>query len=749
MAGEAEISPVHFLLGVLKVVDPGFIRSLAELDVPDEAVREIKAQSRESLKLIGKSSLWVMQTRRSLRERCRKNGGQETKPAMLHRSATSRELFRRATDEALAAREDSLTLVHLLSALLADLPEAARPFLGDIQISPAQIEEPQSPANQANQAEGHIRGQTGIKNSTSEIELLGRDLTALARKGRLQEAIGRNEEMKTIARHLQRTSKRNVLMIGEAGVGKTAILEGLACRFAHPDAPDFLKKIRIVQVNLADIVAGTTFRGDLEKRLQALVKEVCDDPDIVLFLDEIHLAVGGGVGGTMDIANILKPALAREEFRCVGATTTEEYERHIKKDSAFLRRFQLLRVNEPSQEDAIQIAQAWAKRIEAKQGITFEPTAPQDAVALSAKWIRNRQLPDKAIDLLENAATFVKVTSLSFKKTLPSKQFPLVGKQQLVAVLEEQWGIHVDSTKHWDAKWLAESLSSEVLGQEKAITQISEALANAAELQEERPKPRAVLLFTGPTGTGKTFTAEVLAKKLFDGQAGRLGRFNMGEYKERHELSRLIGAPPGFIGHDQPGSLFRFMEQWPEGVILLDEMEKAHPEIQDYFLQISDRGETLDSRGRKQDFRPYVFIMTTNIASAETKNLIGFHGTPTADNFSVAPPAPTQFFRQEFLARIDAVVPFQRIEARAFSQALERWLGRLSDTLGFQVRLINAQDFADWCAHTNGLFRDFYRVLELALTPRARDANAKTLKPLHLFRWESRTESFVEVNGSQ
>jgi ATP-dependent Clp protease ATP-binding subunit ClpA len=546
---------------------------------------------------------------------------------------------------------------------------------------------------------------------------------------------------------LQRTTKRNVLLIGEAGVGKTAVVEGLAARFAHPDAPEFLRQLRIIQINLADILAGTTYRGDLEKRLQKVVTEACNDPNVVLFLDEIHLAVGAGAGDRsgMDVANILKPALGREEFRCIGATTTEEYERFIKKDSAFMRRFQLVRIHEPSQENATLIAEAWAKRIEDRQGVKFEPSVPQEAVRLSTRWIRNRQLPDKAIDLLENAATFVKVASLSFRNSLPSKQIPTVGREELVAVLEEQWGIHVSSDGRFESKTLAESLSKKVLGQNEAIAEISALLAARSGDRKKPTKPRAVLLFTGPTGTGKTYTAEILTQELFGGELGRLGRFNMGEYKERHELSRLIGAPPGFLGHDQPGSLFRYVEQWPEGVILLDEMEKAHPEIQDYFLQIFDQGETLDSRGRKQDFRSYVFVITANVSLSSGKDTIGFGGGASAPKSSLDLARLERYFRPEFLARIDSVVPFQSISEGVFVEAIERWLDEYAKSSSRKVQIMNAPELAEWCTAQGGGIRLLLRILELKLQEVPSSLQSERGSVPSQFKWMSDSQSFFDL----
>jgi ATP-dependent Clp protease ATP-binding subunit ClpA len=499
--------------------------------------------------------------------------------------------------------------------------------------------------------------------------------------------IGRAHEKKMLARYLQRTSKRNVIIVGDAGVGKTAVVEGLAQRLVAADAPDFLRSLRIVQVNVADIIAGARYRGEMEERVQQIVEEVTSDPNLVLFLDEIHLVMkaGTGDGAPMDIANILKPALARDDFRCIGATTTEEFERYIKSDAAFLRRFQLLRVPEPSVEEALDICRGWARRIEQLQDVEIDDDAVAAAVTLSAQLIRGRALPDKAIDLLENAAAFVKVTSLSFNVAQMTKERPRVGRAEIEAVLEEQYGIAVRRADVLDLGRIERVLRAELIGQDEAIRAILESLGAARAREGARAAPLGVLLFVGPTGTGKTFAAECLARALFDDGRGAFIRFNLSEFKERHELARLAGAPPGFIGHDQPGALFRFVEAHPQGLILLDEVEKAHPEIQDYFLQIFDKGEALDSRGRRADFRRHLFVMTSNlIGGGEAERpRIGFDRHEGAPQRQTAAPddALRQYFRAEFLARIDRIVAFRTLARPDYETIFDQRIAALAAEL--------------------------------------------------------------------
>jgi len=439
-------------------------------------------------------------------------------------------------------------------------------------------------------------------------------------------------------------------------------------------------------VSVGDLIAGTAHRGDMEERVKQMLEEATADPDLVLFFDEIHLVMkaGTGSGAPLDVANLLKPALARDDFRCIGATTTEEFERHIKPDAAFLRRFQMLRLAEPSETDALEVCRAWARRIEEMQEVAIEDEAVEAAVSLSARLIRGRSLPDKAIDLLENAAAVVKVSSLSFRATVPTKEKPRVRRAQVEAALEEQYGISVRATTVLEPARVEALLRGELVGQEAAVAAIVETVAGLGSKEGSRAGPLGVLLFTGPTGVGKTFAAECIARALGGGEQPALGRFNMNEFKDRHELARLTGAPPGFVGHEQAGALFRHVEAHPQGVILLDEMEKAHAEIQDYFLQIFDQGEALDSRGRKADFRRQLFVLTCNIGAEKPAGAMGFQvGEAPAPESTARLLADSlgRYFRREFLARVDRLVEFQPLTAGDYGRLFERRAAQLAAAL--------------------------------------------------------------------
>jgi len=539
-------------------------------------------------------------------------------------------------------------------------------------------------------------------------------------------------------------------------VGKTAVVEGLASHLARETAPEFLRRLRIVQISVSDLVAGTKYRGDMEERLQRLIAEVNAEPNIVLFLDEIHLVMkSGGAGESpMDIANILKPALAKDTFRCIGATTTEEFERYIKDDAAFLRRFQVLRLAEPSPAEAVEICRSWAARIEGIQSVQFEAQAIEAAVELSLQFIHGRSLPDKAIDLLENAAAFVKVASLTFAEH-PGEEQSVIRRVDIENVLEEQYGIPVRRISQPDPAKIGAALRAAVVGQDEAIQAVVDSLRMLeGQRQVEPDRPYGIFLFLGPTGVGKTFLAEKLAEALYGDPRTSICRINLNEYKENYDIARLIGAAPGLIGHDRQGVLFQFTEGHPQGLFLLDEVEKAHPEIQDFFLQIFDKGEAIDSRGRKANFRPYLFILTANIESASEKGAsLGFatgaaaaKGKPRREKRSAA---LARAFRPEFLGRLDRIVTFGPLREADYRELLLKSLTRLgAGTLaeyGVQIGMDEDSQnaFAAACAAQPDGARGFERLFQHALAVPLREFLAegyegKTL----LISWDGETASF-------
>jgi ATP-dependent Clp protease ATP-binding subunit ClpC len=748
-SGSATIEPLHFLVAILLIIDDCFLRDAEAMGLPSEAIDEIGRLSAKTRRTIGVPQDRITAMRRELTKSLRQPDRAPT-PTVLHRSDESRALFQGAVDDAKGQGDEAVNMLHLLEALFRGMPVDKQAKSSD-RLGPL-IQELRAQVQPSKDESRSARFGTG---KTPLLDDLGRDLTALARSGRLAPVVGRKKEMTALARHLQRTSKRNVLVIGEAGVGKTAIVEGFAQKIAAKDVPDFLLNLRIVQVNVSDLVAGTHYRGDMESRVKRMIEEASTDPNLVLFLDEIHLAVkaGTGSGAPMDIAGMLKPALSRDDFRCIGATTVEEFERHIKGDAALLRRFQIVRLAEPTAEEAISVCAAWANRVEQRQGVVFAEDAVASAVGLSVEFIRGRALPDKAIDLLENAAVLVKVSSLSGRPVVLSKTPPTVTRAHVVAVIEEQYGISVRRANLLDARGIGAALRRDIVGQDNAIEELTKEIKSLSSGAEARPGPLGVFMFTGPTGTGKTFAGECLGRTIFPNNSNAVARFNMNEFKERHEIARLIGAPPGFIGHDHPGSLFRYVEANPQGLIILDEMEKAHPEIQDYFLQVFDKGECLDSRGRRVDFRPYLFVMTCNVAKKESKSLIGFAATAGEAAQSTAGrahPDLSQHFRPEFLARIRRVIEFHAFDRQEYLALLEQRLAALAEdmerkhSVGVQVGEEAVSQFADLCISQPDGYRGFDRLFDrlIALPVVEQVGVHPQTGVVRLVRFRDRTPSF-------
>jgi ATP-dependent Clp protease ATP-binding subunit ClpC len=710
LAGSGAIEPIHILVCLLKIADGVFAHEARGVGLSAGTVAAVEAAGREARTAIGLSDEQLTALRRRLWAKLRS----KRDPSTIRSLELSLAAQRLTTSASVLASEQGhrvLTLRHLFEILL-------REPLSALEIADVPPRSDDAPTG--------IGIRPAVSTPIEDLAAgLGRDLTALARAGRLAPVVGRRKELRMLARYLQRTSKRNVLILGEAGIGKTAVVEGLAQRLIDPAAPDFLRRMRIVQIEVADLVAGTAHRGDLEERLRALVDRASADPDLVLFIDEVHLVTGAGASrGALDVANILKPALARDSLRCIGATTVDEFERHIKPDAALLRRFQVLHIEEPSEADAIAMCQAWARRIEAAQAVIIEDEAIEASVMLSAQHISGRALPDKAIDLLENAAASTKISSLTFDARAPSKTPPRIGRSHVEGVLLDQYGISTQTGRAVDSDLIESGLRQELIGQDLAIGAIRATLDTARPRESTSPRPVGVLLFVGPTGVGKTFAAELLGALMFEPGTRHFIRFNMSELKEHHDLARLIGAPPGFIGHERAGALFEFTERHPQGVILLDEMEKAHHQIQDYFLQVFDKGEAIDSRGRKVSFRRYLFVLTCNEVPAREIAPIGFSsaGPPAGGPIVGAVEGLRTHFREEFLARMDNVVAFRSLHPSDYATLFARQWTRLADDLAsrlgmrLQMREGAGDRLISLCMRGNDGVRGFVRRFERLLT---------------------------------
>ena len=517
------------------------------------------------------------------------------------------------------------------------------------------------------------------------------DLNAKAQKGDVDPLIGRDSEVERCIQVLCRRRKNNPLLVGDPGVGKTAIAEGLARKIVDGETPEVLSQTTIYSLDMGALLAGTRYRGDFEERLKAVVTELEDHPDAVLFIDEIHTVIGAGAtsGGAMDASNLLKPALQGGKLRCMGSTTYKEFRQHFEKDRALSRRFQKIDVVEPSVEDAVKILKGLKPYFEEHHGVRYTADAIKTAVELSARYINDRKLPDKAIDVIDEAGAAQHLVA-------ESKRRKTIGAKEIEAVVAKIARIPPKNVSKDDAEVLKDleaSLKRVVFGQDNAIEALSSAIKLARAGLREPEKPIGNYLFAGPTGVGKT----EVAKQLADTLGVELLRFDMSEYMEKHAVSRLIGAPPGYVGFDQGGLLTDGVDQHPHCVLLLDEIEKAHPDVYNILLQVMDHGTLTDHNGRTVDFRNVVLIMTSNAGAAEqAKAAIGF-GRDRREGEDTA--AIERTFTPEFRNRLDAVISFQPLPKEVILQVVEKFVLQLeAQLMDRNVHIELTRPAAEWLA---------------------------------------------------
>ncbi len=505
------------------------------------------------------------------------------------------------------------------------------------------------------------------------LENFTQNLNQMVLAGKIDPLIGRDRELERVIQTLCRRRKNNPLLVGEAGVGKTAIAEGLARRIVEHNVPEVLSKAVIYSLDMGSLLAGTKYRGDFEQRLKAVIKKLEEQPNAVLFIDEIHTLIGAGAasGGTLDASNLLKPALSNGSLKCIGATTYQEYRGIFEKDHALSRRFQKVDVEEPSVAETVEILKGLKSRFEKHHSVKYTASALSTAAELSAKYINDRHLPDKAIDVIDEAG--------AAQRVLPkSKQKKIIGDKEIEDIIAKIARIppkNISSDDRSALKTLDRDLKSTVFGQDKAIEALSAAIKMARSGLGSQDKPIGSFLFSGPTGVGKTEVARQLAYIL----GIELIRFDMSEYMERHAVSRLIGAPPGYVGFEQGGLMTEAINKHPYCVLLLDEIEKAHPDIFNILLQVMDHGTLTDNNGRKADFRNVTIIMTSN-AGAETlsKNSIGFTlGANKGDDIE----AIKRMFTPEFRNRLDAIVSFAPLSEEIIVRVVDKFLMQLEDQL--------------------------------------------------------------------
>ena len=630
---------------------------------------------------------------------------------------------------------------HLLFGILSEGDNCAIRFLNQIDVDAALLTTSvlkASGINANDTAQSNFDlGETEKENKTPTLSKYGRDLTDEAKRGKIDPVIGRSEEIERVIQILCRRTKNNPCLIGEPGVGKTAIIEGLAQKIVEKAVPDILQNKKVFTLDLTSMIAGTKYRGDFEERIKAVIEEVTKSDNIILFIDEVHTIIGAGSAeGSTDAANILKPSLARGEFQLIGATTISEYRKNIEKDSALERRFQPVTVLEPNEEDAIKILKGVKDKYEAHHNVKIEDDAITAAVQLSARYISDRFLPDKAIDLIDEAASRVRLSACSQpeelkkleeqiadiesekdeavssqeferaaslrdnEKTLKNKyeqekekwqkennrSGAVVSEKNIAEIVSSWTGVPVTQLTEEESKRLLrleEELHNRIIGQNQAVTAVAKAIRRGRVGLKDPKRPIGSFIFLGPTGVGKTELCKALADSLF-GSENMMIRLDMSEYMEKHTVSRLVGSPPGYVGFEEGGQLTEKVRRNPYSVILFDEIEKAHPDVFNMLLQILEDGILTDSQGRKVDFKNAVIIMTSNVGAkliTEKKLSFGFSQSDSEsehkDIKQLVLGELKNTFRPEFLNRVDDIIVFSKLTKPEIEEIAEKMIENL------------------------------------------------------------------------
>jgi len=707
------IGTEHILLGLLREEEGLAARVLESLDI---TVEEVRAQV---ARIVGQ--------------------GDEVTTGQIPFTPRAKKVLELALREALSLGHNYIGTEHILLGLVRENEGVAARILLDFDADAEKIRnEIIRMLSGPGRRQGGAQGGGGEKGKSSKLlDQFGRNLTKQAQEGKLDPVVGRQTEIERVMQILSRRTKNNPVLIGEPGVGKTAVVEGLASRIASNQVPDILKGKQIYTLDLAALVAGSKYRGEFEERLKKVMKEITQRGDIILFIDELHNLVGAGAAeGAIDAASILKPALARGELQTIGATTLDEYRKYLERDAALERRFQQIRVEEPTTDDTVQILRGLRDRYEAHHRCKITDEALEAAATLADRYIQDRHLPDKAIDLIDEAASRMRIKTMTappryreleeeIEKVRKDKEAAIEGQEfekaaslrdkerkltQKKRELEEQWreseqteqpeigeeeiadivsmwtGIPVFKLTEAESQRLTrmeEELHKRVIGQDAAIIAVSKAIRRARAGIKDPKRPTGSFIFLGPSGVGKTELARTLAEFLF-GDEDAMIQIDMSEYMEKHAVSRLVGSPPGYIGYDEGGQLTEAVRRKPYSVVLFDEIEKAHPDVFNILLQILEDGKLTDSQGRKVDFRNVIVIMTSNIGSASiSKNVaLGFNlsdeqGLSYDDMKTRVMGDLKKVFRPELLNRIDEIIVFPKLTKDEILQIVDLLMNRL------------------------------------------------------------------------
>lgn len=711
--GHNNIGTEHILLGIVREGEGIAAKALSALGLSSEKIqKEVEA-------LIGR--------------------GQELTQT-IHYTPRAKKVIELSMDEARKLGHSYVGTEHILLGLIREGEGVAARVLNNLGVSLNKARQQVLHLLGSNEAASSHQGGGSSNANTPTLDSLARDLTVIAREGSLDPVIGRGKEIQRVIEVLSRRTKNNPVLIGEPGVGKTAIAEGLAQQIVNNEVPEILRDKRVMTLDMGTVVAGTKYRGEFEDRLKKVMDEIRQAGNIILFIDELHTLIGaGGAEGAIDASNILKPSLARGELQCIGATTLDEYRKYIEKDAALERRFQPIQVDEPTLEESIQILKGLRDRYEAHHRVSISDEAIEQAVKLSDRYISDRFLPDKAIDLIDEAGSKVRLRSFTTPPNLKeleqklesvrnekdasvqSQEFEKAaslrdteqrlreeledtkkiwkeqqGKENSAVTVEDiamvvsSWtGVPVSKLAQEETERLLnmeEILHSRVIGQEEAVKAVAKAVRRARAGLKDPKRPIGSFIFLGPTGVGKTELARALAESIF-GDEDAMIRIDMSEYMEKHSTSRLVGSPPGYVGYEEGGQLTEKVRRKPYSVVLLDEIEKAHPDVFNILLQVLEDGRLTDSKGRTVDFRNTILIMTSNVGADTLKRSkhLGFtveaEGQDYKDMKGKVMAEMKRAFRPEFLNRIDEIIVFHSLEKPHLAEIVKLMADQLTKRL--------------------------------------------------------------------
>ncbi|MBS2967304.1 ATP-dependent protease ATP-binding subunit ClpC [Metabacillus sp. KIGAM252] len=671
----------------------------------------------------------------------------------IHYTPRAKKVIELSMDEARKLGHSYVGTEHILLGLIREGEGVAARVLNNLGVSLNKARQQVLQLLGSNESSSGHQGGGMANANTPTLDSLARDLTVIAREGSLDPVIGRGKEIQRVIEVLSRRTKNNPVLIGEPGVGKTAIAEGLAQQIVQNEVPEILRDKRVMTLDMGTVVAGTKYRGEFEDRLKKVMDEIRQAGNIILFIDELHTLIGaGGAEGAIDASNILKPSLARGELQCIGATTLDEYRKYIEKDAALERRFQPITVDEPTVAESIQILSGLRDRYEAHHRVSITDEAIDAAVKLSDRYISDRFLPDKAIDLIDEAGSKVRLRSFTTPPNLKELEMKLeeVRKEKDAAVqsqefekaaslrdTEQRLREQLDETKKtWKEKqgqensevtvediamvvsnWtgvpvsrlaqtetdkllnMEQLLHSRVIGQDEAVVAVAKAVRRARAGLKDPKRPIGSFVFLGPTGVGKTELARALAESIF-GDEDAMIRIDMSEYMEKHSTSRLVGSPPGYVGYEEGGQLTEKVRRKPYSVVLLDEIEKAHPDVFNILLQVLEDGRLTDSKGRTVDFRNTILIMTSNVGASELKRnkYVGFNVQDESQNYKDMKGKVMgelkKAFRPEFINRIDEIIVFHSLEKKHLKEIVTLMSGQLTKRLAEQDLSLSLTDAA-------------------------------------------------------